>query len=91
MTDGKDKTMFDWIQLHGKSLPGPGDYDTDAAWRSMLAPSGGKFNDSRTLTNPQYKRHIASLAIYISCPSFLSCCLLLARLDLYQISHTISF
>jgi len=47
VTDGRDKTMWDQIELKASREPGPGQYNSEASLKNLEAPSGGKFNLSR--------------------------------------------
>jgi hypothetical protein len=47
VTDGRDKTMWDQIELKASREPGPGHYNSEASLKNLEAPSGGKFNLSR--------------------------------------------
>lgn len=46
ITNGKDRTMWEEIELKGAREPGPGAYHSEENLKSREAPSGGKFNMS---------------------------------------------
>jgi len=61
VTDGRDKTYMDWIELRGGELPGPGEYDADGARKKLESSGGGRFNMSMTKSDLEWKIHRANL------------------------------